>query len=63
MSNVNLCSDVRVVSSSLWKQREDIFKCKKDRFVVLYIKGVNSYGSSFLVEDFPDVESSIVSSS
>ena len=41
MWNVNLCSDIRVVTSSMLNQREDMFRCKKDRlFVVLSIKGV-----------------------
>ena len=27
ISNAKLCSDIRFVSSPMWKKREDIFKC------------------------------------
>ena len=41
-----------------------LFKCKKDRlFVVLAIKGVSSYGSWYLAENFPEIGSSIAWSS
>ena len=33
MPNVKLCSDIRVGNSSIWKQKEDRFKCKKDRLL------------------------------
>ena len=37
-----------------------LFMCKKDRlFVVLAIKGVSSYGSWYLAENFPEIGSSI----
>ena len=47
ISNVKLCSEIRVVSSSMWKECEEIFKWKeKDRqFFDLFIEDDSSQGS------------------
>ena len=62
ISNVKLCSEIRVVSSSMWKESEEIFKWKKDRqFFELFNKDESSQGLQYLLETVSEEGSSIAS--